>query len=799
MHVFIPIHFNAPLGGLQMHVVAQVRAILSAGGRATVMGPPGPFGDMIRAEGADMLESTGTNPVADAEHVLSQIARPIDLVHAHPFYARKVGLEVARSTGVPFILTMHSLYTDHLDRYGHDVDVVVAVSNAIRDRLHAKTGFPPERIVVIPNGVDTSLFSPSPRIPSNDVRRVFVATRLDRDKAVILNALTDTWARQADSMNFDTEWAIAGDGTERSAMEALASRLDEAAGRQLVSFVGWRTEDELAKLFASADLCIAPGRSALESMASARATIAIGSQGYVGLIDGSASLAGAYSNFGGLGELGKISAGESLFQDIDRVIYDDRELDRLGTIGRALVATFFDQQEIDAQMVRLHALVCACGPRTARPHNSWTADTLTGLTWVDADQRVTDVWVSTDAEGGLVVEATEAGAIRLHASLSGDGWVYLKAGPEPFDRALPSSDSWSIDPETRYALTCELGDIEGSPQLQLWWIEYDARGQRLQHASQEMVAGFNRLETDSHSQAASIRVALRVAGTGVATAYPLMLSHARLTVPEPPSSLRRRAADLESDYRGENLVFIIGPPRSGTTWVLKLLGGHPDVVAATEESLGIAVEERLTLETNIFNDNRPFTDAQIRHRFYRLSAQHPGKVIVEKTPIHVLFADRIREVFPDAAFVLVDRDGRDVVYSLVQVGRDPESWWKSAPDTVAGAARLWRRYASASLRVRRVHGPCEIRYEELHADPKGRFSRLLEQLGLDVDPVDVLVAAASDGQGIPIAGVFREGRVGGWESGFDADDIAAFVKEGGGLLIESGYVPDDSWTKVTPS
>ena len=60
MHVFIPVHFHAPLGGLQAHVIAQLRAVHRAGGRVTVMAPDGPFADLVRAEGARFLSSSAT-------------------------------------------------------------------------------------------------------------------------------------------------------------------------------------------------------------------------------------------------------------------------------------------------------------------------------------------------------------------------------------------------------------------------------------------------------------------------------------------------------------------------------------------------------------------------------------------------------------------------------------------------------------------------------------------------------------------------------------------------------------------
>jgi hypothetical protein len=85
--------------------------------------------------------------------------------------------------------------------------------------------------------------------------------------------------------------------------------------------------------------------------------------------------------------------------------------------------------------------------------------------------------------------------------------------------------------------------------------------------------------------------------------------------------------------------------------------------------------------------------------------RHSGRVIVEKTPAHLFHTKRIRHVFPQAAIVLVCRDGRDVVTSLIHIGRDPDAWWKGAPNTIEKATILWVRYAQAALRCLKKHDP----------------------------------------------------------------------------------------------
>ena len=224
-----------------------------------------------------------------------------------------------------------------------------------------------------------------------------------------------------------------------------------------------------------------------------------------------------------------------------------------------------------------------------------------------------------------------------------------------------------------------------------------------------------------------------------------------------------------------------------------MLNNHPDIVAATEENLSAKFNVGPTLETNIFNKNRPFTDNQIKQKIFLLSQNNSFKIIVEKTPVHIFYVDRQRNIFPKAAIILMERDGRDVVRSIVKVERDPKSWWQGAPDSIETATALWKKYAEESIRCRSTHNPYCIRYENLLSDIHEQLSSLLGILGLSTDYIESQIAACAYGKNIPIKGVFRDGKSGGWKSDFTDDDIRIFKEISGNLLKRLGYETDDSW------
>jgi len=76
------------------------------------------------------------------------------------------------------------------------------------------------------------------------------------------------------------------------------------------------------------------------------------------------------------------------------------------------------------------------------------------------------------------------------------------------------------------------------------------------------------------------------------------------------------------------LIFIVGKPRSGTTWLLSILENHTECLPLTPQMLGIEVS-RVTKETGLFM--RGFSDEEIVARISRL---YCAKVLV-KRPRHI--------------------------------------------------------------------------------------------------------------------------------------------------------------------
>ncbi|WP_444909940.1 glycosyltransferase family 4 protein [Microbulbifer sp. TRSA005] len=355
MHILIPVYFMAPLGGLHSHVYAQARAIVNEGWRCTILCKPGPFAQQCRSNGIEVIEDDFRSPFASADRIAETF--DFDLIHTHPFASREIGQRIAKILNIPIILTIHGKYTDSLEDDCEDFSRIYCVSLGVRDHLVKKRVENLHKILVYPNAVNTDVFycdhiSREDKVGllrnliSSPIRkddRIIVFTcRMGPDKKFIIKCVIDAWKDQGKKELDSWQWIVAGDGSERDELISAANTLNKILDRQCITFLGWQSEDKLNTLYQSADLVIAPGRSALDCMGSSKPVIAIGSKGYIGIIDEENWYRGAYSNFGGVGEKDYISG--KLFQDINTIINDDERLAAIGRFGRKQILSFYNQK-----------------------------------------------------------------------------------------------------------------------------------------------------------------------------------------------------------------------------------------------------------------------------------------------------------------------------------------------------------------------------------------------------------------------------------------------------------------------
>ena len=162
----------------------------------------------------------------------------------------------------------------------------------------------------------------------------------------------------------------------------------------------------------------------------------------------------------------------------------------------------------------------------------------------------------------------------------------------------------------------------------------------------------------------------------------------------------------------------------------------------------------------------------------------------DKTPGYVRHIPLIANAFPEAKFVHIIRDGRDVALSLLEV-----EW---APDSIVDAARFWRQRVEAGREAGRLLGPrryAELRYEDFLADPGGNTRRICDFLELTFEgsmlDYESNARAIIEQSDVPHRhqGLLRSPnkRDRDWRSRMKPHDVALFEAVSGPTLSSSGY------------
>ena len=151
----------------------------------------------------------------------------------------------------------------------------------------------PERVEVIPNGIDTARFVPVRRTDTGF--RICFMSRLDADCSLAAHLLCDA-AEQICKMNKNAEIYIIGGGSEFLRISEKADAVNKAIGRLAIRMLG--NLDAPEKIIARCDCFVGVSRAALEAMSCGVPVILAGNEGFFGLMrdDRDLNLASA-SNF----------------------------------------------------------------------------------------------------------------------------------------------------------------------------------------------------------------------------------------------------------------------------------------------------------------------------------------------------------------------------------------------------------------------------------------------------------------------------------------------------------------------
>jgi len=265
--------------------------------------------------------------------------------------------------------------------------------------------------------------------------------------------------------------------------------------------------------------------------------------------------------------------------------------------------------------------------------------------------------------------------------------------------------------------------------------------------------------------------------------------------------------------------FIVGCPRSGTTWLQLMLAQHPAVATTQETHLFSAylaclqaAWERHRQTPRRIGLQAVFTEEEFRTACVDFATQvmegiarsnRAAKVVLEKTPSHVHHVPLILQMFPDAYFIHLVRDARAAVASLCAAGRSWGRAWAS-PDPLDNA-RVWVRDVSAGRAIADLtEHHVTVKYEALLGPMGGQIlGDLFGRMGLEVDDefcqgvlrqcgINRLRSKGDRLNARAIvdndpAGFYRKGNTDSWAEELSPQDVRVVEYIAGDLMHEYGY------------
>jgi sulfotransferase family protein len=271
------------------------------------------------------------------------------------------------------------------------------------------------------------------------------------------------------------------------------------------------------------------------------------------------------------------------------------------------------------------------------------------------------------------------------------------------------------------------------------------------------------------------------------------------------------------------ITFILGVPRSGTTLVRVLLDSHTQVTAGpetgwltggyTDSSLRQLVEllthSKLGIVDNYVGISGDNVTAAARDFVIQMMASHLEAVgkprLVLKTPNDIAFLDFLSDLFPEAKYIHICRDGRDVAFSTVAKKGEffsDSTLGEFGELTFLNALQRWHVWESEARKteVKKGLSVVHLSYEDLVCNPEGELRRICDFMDVAYE-VSMLEYATFEhryptweagSKDVRERKSIVDASVGRWKTDINLLEASSIPNETERYLIELDYEPTNS-------
>ena len=268
------------------------------------------------------------------------------------------------------------------------------------------------------------------------------------------------------------------------------------------------------------------------------------------------------------------------------------------------------------------------------------------------------------------------------------------------------------------------------------------------------------------------------------------------------------SSNIDSPELKQDPIWVVGPPRSGTTLTSKILGEHPAIGAVSEthffediwtrfsaedlssDTLFEAIQtlyarynfpdyqEKLdaTLGTaqlkEIIENSKSLEELYVQ-LFIHLVEPDGKRRFCDDTPKHLYHLDTLTQLFPESNFIAAIRDPRDFLSSY-------KNYWKRSTESSRVKALYhpiitslnWRASARLILKHKKKYGDKLYisRYEALVTEPETAVSQLCDFVGESFSKQMIEIQSDNSSYGAQGSGIFSSS-VGRWREALSPNEI----------------------------
>ncbi|MFI2485267.1 glycosyltransferase [Promicromonospora kroppenstedtii] len=356
MRILMPVSLNGAHGDIHDHCEEIAVSGRKRDAEVVVATSSRPYLERLAARGVDGF----LVDFADLEAASEAAARrgPWDLVHTHPFAARKFATRFAAQNELPLVATFHGPYLDDIDTWQNQANALVAVTGSVADRLRGVSGLPADRVHVVENRLRADAMPQQQA--KHDPRALVLAVHanLTKDFDPALELLSEFIERASGEQRFGWRIELAGSGANRPDITAQLAKACLAPGAPDVVVHGHLDAAATRELYGRAYAVVAAGRDAIDAIAvGLPAVVAQGTGTYALSPTGDTSTL-LY------GTDGARVSGAAFHDHCVEIAADAEARQRHAVSGMRLTRSRFNPQALDLALAAIHELAVAEGSRS---------------------------------------------------------------------------------------------------------------------------------------------------------------------------------------------------------------------------------------------------------------------------------------------------------------------------------------------------------------------------------------------------------------------------------------------------